>query len=297
MQTQTIEIETLHPDPARGTSRLVVEGDSLTIGTAAHCEVQLFHGEAAEEHVRIERTDDGLVAYALAKQPHLATIDGVPLSRQPLLPSSVLAIGDLRVTASAREAPGANKSKAPDSDTGFKLSPVSVLAVALAVGAAVFFTFVSPPSGGALSYSSALEAPALFGAEAECPRGDQAPAGALAEQLFLEGETQRERAPFRVQSGIEAVASLESAAACYDIAGDQRTALAIRANAEALRKEIAVDYQAHRLRLDHALATGSDVDANREAAVLLELTSHLDGEYVDWLRSTHRRISMRIAGE
>jgi hypothetical protein len=290
----SIEIETLHP--TRGASRLVIEGDSLTIGTAAHCEVQLHYGEAAEEHVRIERTDEGLVARALATQPHVAMIDGLPLTQHPLLPMSVVAIGDLRVTASESEAPGAKTSKGPNSD-GFKLSPVSVIAGVLAVGAAIFFAVATPPGGISASDSGGLVAPPLFSAESKCPRTDRASAGALAEQLFLEGETQRERAPFRVQSGIEAVASLESSAACYDMAGNQRAALAIRKSAEALRKEIAVDYQAHRLRLDHALATGNGVDAHREATLLLALTSHVDGEYVDWLRSTQRRVSMRIAGE
>jgi hypothetical protein len=100
-----------------------------------------------------------------------------------------------------------------------------------------------------------------------------------------------------MQSGVEAVESLETAAACYDIAGDQQKALVVRENAATLRKEIEIDYQAHRLRLDHALTTGNSVDAHRELTTLLALTSHLDGSYVDWLRSTQRRISMRVAGD
>jgi|RhiMethySRZTD1v2_1073278.scaffolds.fasta_scaffold24069_3 hypothetical protein len=264
-----------------------IEGERIRIGTAAYCEIRLPHGEAAPEQVALEDGGmSGVIAQALAASPP-ATIDGAPFTRMPLLPEATLQIGNnkLRITPVGAVAVGQGRAAQK------KSSPLVYVAGAIAIPLAVAQL---SNSGDDEEAAPSHEPPALFAsASASCPQKEPTAALALAEQQLELANAKRERRPFRAHDGVRAVTLYGTAAACFEQgarADSQRRALSA---AEALRLDLEESYRTHRVRLEHALSTKNYPLAHQEVRALRDITSSASGEYVTWLSSLDRRLTLR----
>ena len=115
--------------------------------------------------------------------------------------------------------------------------------------------------------------------------GEQARPYAIEQRLFAEGK--RERGPFHIQDGVNAVPLFEMASVCFR---RNRATASPRPGREPGRagpqgRSVNEDYRARtRCRaLEHALTVGDDGTAEREVRVLRAFTDGQQGPYVTWL--------------
>ena len=277
----TISIHVIAPNGAEQFP--MVEGESVRIGSAAHCEVRLPLGDAAPEHVLLERRGTVLHARALASEPR-ASIDGKPLTEAVLDATSVLQIGATEIRASILVADSAKARASKPS------SPLAYLAMPFLIVYAILELFPSSGEEEVLPQ----QAPPLFAAEEqECPERQER-AEALGREHFALAEAKRERSPFRASDGVYAVELYRAAAACFERAAKPEAARSSRAAGAHLAAGLEESYRTHRVRLEHAIDIGDDSNAQREVRALLKLVSPSGGEYVEWLQSLDRRLRLRM---
>ncbi|MEJ7728661.1 MAG: hypothetical protein WKG00_05555 [Polyangiaceae bacterium] len=220
--------------------QLSMEAERVLIGSGAHCEIRLPVDQARVEHVLIELGPAGIFARALNFDPP-PTINNIPFQQAPLPPGAVLGVGGcqiLRVAEGAAGGPWPEEEDEPDDD----------IAMAIIVPSAC-----TPSSDDAAEARRPRPAgPELWqAAVAACPySGSQALA--FAREKMAVADAKRERRPFHVQDGVQAVPTYEAAAVCFRAGGDNGSGNLAEESAKFLRRDITDDFRTRRVRLDHA---------------------------------------------
>ena len=278
-----IQFDIRHPDGRR--ESIVVEGERAMIGSASHCDVRLPMDQAAYEHVLIESFSGTLRAQTKADHPP-ATINNMPLTASALSTDSVLGIGRIRlfVTFVPDLAEGGNlrtKEKG-------KGNPVVQLGLVGLFGLCAYLLLVNEETPIA---PPPAQAPELFAATApSCPQSDPSAARAFGLEQCELGDTKRERLPFAVKEGVEAVSLFELGAACFEKAGAEGDARYAEDIATGLKRELVDDFRARRIRLSHVLAVQDYELARKDVQVLSALTDGKKGPYVEWLRQVGQQL-------
>lgn len=267
--------------------QLAIEAERVLIGSGAHCEIRLPVDQARVEHVLIELGPAGIFARALSFEPP-PTINNVPFQQAPLPPGAVLGVGGCQIYVELTEGAGAGPA-APK-----KKSPVSLIAllILIPVGAYVLLADDDEGTGTAPSPRAVPELWAAAGTA--CPYTDRGQALAFAREKMAIADAKRERRPFHVQDGVQAVPTYEAAAACFRAGGDAPSAVLAEESAKFLRRDITDDFRTRRVRLDHALAIEDYVSAQKEVRVLLQFTEGKSGDYVTWLSNLDRKLKLKV---
>ena len=272
--------------PSGQLDQLSMEAERVLIGSGAHCEIRLPVDQARVEHVLIELGPAGIFARALNFDPP-PTINNVPFQQGPLPPGAVLGVGGCQIYVELTEgavgtAVGAKK----------KPSPIAILAIAIIVPLGLY-TILEGDGAEAGPKASPKQAPELWQAPVtSCPHsGGQALA--FAREKMTVADAKRERRPFHVQDGVQAVPTYEAAAVCFRAGGDGPSGVLAEESAKFLRRDITDDFRTRRVRLDHALTVEDYVSAQREVRVLLQFTEGKSGDYVIWLSNLERKLKLQ----
>jgi hypothetical protein len=269
--------------------QLSMEAERVLIGSGAHCEIRLPVDQARVEHVLIELGPAGIFARALNFDPP-PTINNIPFQQAPLPPGAVLGVGGCQIVVEITEgAPGTVGGPKK------KTSPLMLIAMAIIVPVGLYTILVEEPVEA--QKASPKQAPELWQAPvASCPyNGGQALA--FAREKMAVADAKRERRPFHVQDGVQAVPTYEAAAVCFRAGGDAASATLAEESAKFLRRDITDDFRTRRVRLDHALAIEDFVSAQKEVRVLLQFTEGKSGDYVTWLSSLDRKLKLKVGAK
>jgi hypothetical protein len=268
-----------HPDGRKET--LLVDSERILVGSGAHCDVRLPVEHSAPEQLVLEVMGDTVKIEARASEPKVR-LDGDVITHAALASGQVLAIGDVTVRITRASAPDVAQRRANEERRGVLIKIVGALAAPVLAYFA-FFGVDASPSGPPAAF------PALWSnAPARCPVAAEQ-ANAYAEDKHIVADGKRERHPFYLAQGVEAVTAYETAATCYRAAGDGGAADDVTAAAKDLRAEIEADYRVRRLRLERALLVKDDEVAAKEVAALSDLTAAAQGPYVEWLAVMRRK--------
>src|SRR5690606_2770999 len=131
------------------------------------------------------------------------------------------------------------------------------------------------------------ETPELFtGSAPPCPRDTATQALAFAREQMELASSRRERMPFRVTDGVQAVQDYQVAAACFKLGKADQQAKVAAKEAEVLKADITNDFRARRLRLSQMLKVEDFELAQKDVRVLQALTEGQDNSYSKWLART-----------
>ncbi|HSN98396.1 MAG TPA: FHA domain-containing protein [Candidatus Nanopelagicales bacterium] len=275
--------------PDGGPQQLLVDSDRVLIGSGAHCEIRLPGDTAASEHVLITFLGGNVYAQARSLQPP-PLLNGAPFTEAPLAPNSLLQIGLSEITVSIVEIADQAGVKKKQSEP---ISPLTYILAILLVPLALFVLLDDPKDD--VMDARPESVPALWDEAAPaCPAQakDQALGAAVNRRLIAQGK--RERSPFDVRDGVQAVPLFQQAAACYRAAGDSATAAEMQAAAEKIKKQLEEDYRAHQMRLMHSLDVKDLRTAHREVKVMLAMLQGKNDPYVVWLSNMDRRLKLRL---
>lgn len=268
-----------------------VEAERALVGSGAHCEIRLPIDQASVEHVLIQAGGGNVFAQALTFQP-APTINNVPFTQAPLPADAVLGIGQTQILVSVSDELGAGavvKGKEKQ-----KSNPVVLLIGAVLI-VAIFY--LANAQVAVDDIGGAPKEPALFGPVKETCDLVGPQALARARERHILADAKRERRPFHVQDGVQAVPGYEEASACYRKGGDVRAANETIDIANGLRREMEDDYRTHRMRLEHAMSVSDDNTARKEVKVLLAFTEGKSGPYVEWLSALDRKYKLKLGRE
>ncbi|MCA9587806.1 MAG: hypothetical protein KC657_20930 [Myxococcales bacterium] len=266
-----------------------VETERVLIGSGAHCEIRLPLDQARVEHVLIELGPAGVFARALSFEP-APMINNIPFTQAPLPPESVLGVNQVQIQVMVAEgelgAGGSGQEKK-------KASPGALIALLLMLPAAGYLFLVDDEPTGMAS-AAPKQPPELWDAAgAQCPHtGGQA--SAFAQEQMQIADAKRERRPFHVQDGIQAVPIYEKVATCFRAGGDPQSAALAEEASKYLRREITEDFRTRRVRLEHALAVQDYASAQKEVRILLQFVEGKTGDYVTWLSNLDRNLKLRV---
>ena len=254
---------------------MIVDTDRALVGTAAHCEVRLPLGDAAREHVTVIATPNGVqVSCCPGVAPPL--MGGVPFIAGPWPVGAPLSIGPTAILVEMIDLAPAHKKRSPL----WALTPVPLLVAITVFLATRAAPAASPPIPAA---PVLLDAPV-----AECPAPPSPTLAAFAAERARVGFSKRERSPFSPADGIEAVALLETASACYRSAAMPDAEHDTMAASKGLRARLDEEYHVRRVRVEHAYKVGDAAAAKRELQVLLPMMNGRRGAYYDWLSTLDR---------
>jgi hypothetical protein len=267
--------------------QLSMEAERALVGSGAHCEIRLPVDQARVEHVLIELGPAGIFARALNFDPP-PTINNIPFQQAPLPPGAVLGVGGCQILVEVAE--GAVGTAAGPKK---KTSPMMYIAMAIIVPVGMYSILADDPNEGA-PRASPKQAPELWqGQVTSCPyTGGQALA--FAREKMALADAKRERRPFHVQDGVQAVPTYEAASVCFRAGGDAQSATLAEESAKFLRRDITDDFRTRRVRLDHALAIEDYVSAQKEVRVLLQFCEGKSGDYVTWLSNLERKLKLKV---
>ncbi len=270
----------------------VVEGERALVGTGGHCDVRLPpESGAAAEQLLATLVGSCVRVRALADEPR-ALLDGAAFVEAELGPGSFVTIGALRLSARPEERAAASAA----TKTKPRVSPVTALGALVGLGAAGYLLSLETPPDWRRDGPGA-DAPALWAAVApRCPETGRDTARALALDALGRAQAKEERRPFRVEAGVSAVTDYEQALACFAVAGEAGVVRHFEPRVARLRDAVTVDYRAHCLRLERAVATSDWPLAREEAEVLLSYTRGATGDYVAWLGDLRRRLDVELGG-
>ncbi|CAN5923772.1 hypothetical protein BH11MYX4_BH11MYX4_10190 [soil metagenome] len=266
--------------------QLSMEAERVLIGSGAHCEIRLPVDQARVEHVLIELGPAGIFARALSFEPP-PTINNIPFQQAPLPPGAMLGVGGCQIHVELTEGV-AGTVGGPKK----KPSPIMYLAVAIIVPLGLY-TILGDDGAEPGPKASPKQAPELWQAPVgSCPySGGQALA--FAREKMAVADAKRERRPFHVQDGVQAVPTYEAAAVCFRAGGDAASGNLAEESAKFLRRDITDDFRTRRVRLDHALTVEDYVSAQKEVRVLLQFTEGKSGDYVTWLSNLERKLKLK----
>jgi len=277
----TLRIDILDPRGAYTTQ--LVSGERILVGCASHCDVLLPVEFAAPEHALIEVVADSIRITSRAEPA--VCIDGSPVVDGVVKPESRVGLGALTLQISATTAAGAHGTKATSASRRSSMG-VRVALVAAILASAFVLLKVRKPVGPAPN-----SVPELWSsATAACSTRDPKEAAQTAFTKQIVASAKRERHPFHLADGVEAVELFEVSAACLVVAGDPQGAKEITEMATELREEIDDDYRVRRLRLEYALRRNDESTVDSEVALLRELLRGKKGDYVTWLDSLGRSV-------
>ena len=265
--------------------QLSMEAERVLIGSGAHCEIRLPVDQARVEHVLIELGPAGIFARALSFEPP-PTINNIPFQQAPLPPGAMLGVGGCQIYVELTD--GVGTAGGPKK----KPSPIMYLAVAIIVPLGLY-TILGDDGAEGGPKASPKQAPELWQAPvSSCPySGGQALA--FAREKMAVADAKRERRPFHVQDGVQAVPTYEAAAVCFRAGGDAPSGNLAEESAKFLRRDITDDFRTRRVRLDHALTIEDYVSAQKEVRVLLQFTEGKSGDYVTWLSNLERKLKLK----
>lgn len=280
-----VELEITYSDGRQET--VVVDAERVLVGSGAHCDLRLPADAAANEHIVLEIVGETVWVQALAFEPPPMLDDG-PVRRATVNPGSRIFIGALQIrvtpTAIAADAKRVQKKRAASGSTALRVLGATALVL---LGGVAYLLDAGAPA------ASPTNAPELFAGDAtECPVTSKVQAAALAADKRISADGKRERHPFYVAEGIEAVLLYEQAAACFRVAEDDVLADELATLARQLRTEVIDDARVRRLRLERALATGDKEVGAREVVALRALYFGKQGPYVSWLSGVARRLNV-----
>lgn len=276
--------------PTGQVEQLSLESERVLIGSGAHCEIRLPQAEARVEHIMIEAGPAGLFARALNFEPP-PTINNVPFTQAPLPPGAVLGVTGTQIFVEIVEGPGAGGGASAEK----KKSPIMLIALLLMIPAGGYL-FLGDDTVTTQKDNQRPQPPELWAAPQNiCPHArDRAEALSYARERMAIADAKRERRPFHVQDGIQAVPIYETAASCFRAAVDASNAQLADDSAKYLRRDITDDFRMRRVRLDHALNTEDYVSAQKEVRVLLQFVEGKSGDYVTWLSNLERKLKLKI---
>lgn len=269
-----------------------VDGERALIGHGAHCDVRLPLDQAANEHVAVEVVGGTVRVETKAFDPP-ATVNGLPFTTMPIGPDTPLQLGTTRVFISLGDfgfegAPVVARKKKEQISPRTKLFAL----VGLAAAGYVLMSADEPRMAQA-----PVQAPDLFGGPvASCPQAAPDQARAIAVDKLGIAEGKRERSPFVVKEGVQAVSLYETAAACFRQAGDAVGASESQKAAAQLRASIVEDFRARRIRLEHLMVIGDYDLAKEDVRVLRSLTEGKQGAWVNWLAHADQSIKQKAGG-
>ncbi len=277
--------------PTGQVDQLNIESERVLIGSGAHCEIRLPLDQAKIEHVLIELGPAGVFARAMNFEP-APTINNIPFTQAPLPPESVLGVNQTQIFVMASDSAGAGPTSGVQGQKK-KTSPITLIAVLLMLPAGLYL--VLGDDGATQGPKMPKEPPELWGPPiVSCPQSGPA-AMALGRERLAVADGKRERRPFHVQDGVQAVPLYETAGACFRAAGEQPYAAYCEETARALRVEITNDYRTQRVRLEHALNVEDWQGALKGTHTLLQYVEGRQGEYVAWLTQLERRMRVKVS--
>jgi len=271
--------------------QLAIEAERVLIGSGAHCEIRLPVDQARVEHVLIELGPAGIFARALSFEPP-PTINNVPFQQAPLPPGAVLGVGGCQVYVELTEGGVGQGGTAPK-----KKSPISLIALLILAPVGAYVVLADDDEGPTTAPSPRAVPELWSAAQTGCPYTDRGQAIAFAREKMAIADAKRERRPFHVQDGVQAVPTYEAAASCFRSGGDTPSALLAEEAAKFLRRDITDDFRTRRVRLDHALAIEDYVSAQKEVRILLQFTEGKSGEYVTWLSNLDRKLKLKVGSK
>jgi hypothetical protein len=282
---------------------LIIEGETIRIGSGAHCEVRLPLDQARFEHVIVRVAAHGAVVTARAFDP-APTLDGIVFTETTLPPRAVLGIhqSTIEVSTVARSigAPVAEQRRPSQ-----HVRPAVILVLGVAAAGVIFAN--KPRSRGA--GDEAPPAPALFAAEpTACPRSSAEAAQAIAEAKLDLATIKRERSPFHPEDGVLAVPLYEMAAACFRVAVDPEKEREATSAAAQLKARVEDEFRMHQVRLQYALKAKDWTMAQDAVRTLRDFaltTETGDGasqrgahaSYAVWLSNLDRKIELSHGGK
>lgn len=276
--------------PTGQVEQLSIESERVLIGSGAHCEIRLPLDQARVEHILLEAHPQGLFVRALSFEPP-PTINNVPFTQAPLPPGAVLGVTGTQIFVEAAESAGQGKGDKDKKGSG----KLGIIAMMIMLPAAYLLFFDDPPEEGARA--SQKPPPELWNPPvAQCPHQAQQ-ALAYARERMAVADAKRERRPFHVQDGVQAVPVYETASACFRAGGDAASARLAEDAAQFLRREMADDFRTRRVRLEHALNTQDYVSAQKEVRTLLQFVEGKQGEWVTWLQNLDRQLKLKVGTE
>ena len=285
---QGLQIVVRYPDGR--TEQLVVDANSVLVGSGAHCEVRLPAEHAAIEHLVLALVGGGVHARARSFSPH-PTLNGVGFVQTPVLPDAVIAVGGVQLWASVVDL--IDHQQQVIRKKAQKTSPLTYVAVAIMLPVAAYLLLAEPPSDSGQTVEGTP--PALWGDPVgTCPQQAHDAALAIGLEKFGVASGKRERRPFHVEDGVGAVPLFETASACFRLAAQPAAADDAAKAARDLRVKINEDYRAHQVRLEHALTVEDWATAQREVSVLRAFTQGKQGQYVVWLSNLDRRLQIKL---
>jgi hypothetical protein len=271
--------------------QLNIEAERVLIGSGAHCEIRLPVDQARVEHVLIELGPAGIFARALSFEPP-PMINNIPFTQAPLPPGAVLGVGGcqvfIEIVDSVQGAAATGDKK--------KSSPITVIALLIMLPAAGYMLLAEEPDINA-KRPPPKQVPELWEAPITSCSYQGGQATAFARERMAVADAKRERRPFHVQDGVQAVPIYESAAACFRSGGDPASGQLADDSAKFLRREMTDDFRTRRVRLEHALNVDDNVSALKEVRVLLQLTEGKAGEYVQWLSNLDRKLKAKVGAK
>jgi hypothetical protein len=263
---------------------LQTDAERVLIGRGAHCDIRLPDGACAVEHVGIEVGSHALRVVARAFTPP-PTLDGEPFAETTVTGDALLGIGSVVIRLS-RAAIASEKLLAKKEGGSVVVRAVGVVAVLILAGMLSF-------RASQKSEAVPTAVPELWSdAAATCPVSTTGQARAFAVEKRIVADGKRERHPFYASDGVEAVGLYQIAAACFERAGDQRSAAELKAQAQQLRADVNDDFRVRRLRLERALQTHQDEVTVREIFMLRRLTMGKQGPYIDWINRLARKMAV-----
>ncbi|CAN5924147.1 hypothetical protein BH11MYX4_BH11MYX4_24000 [soil metagenome] len=276
----------------RGTKQaevVVIRHHRVLIGSGAHCDIRLDDVGSAREHAELEVEGDQVIARALSYVvPPL--MNGAPLvGASKLEQGAEIAILGTRIVVSVVREVNPNAARSPARRI---LTSIGIACALLIVPVAVYAALnrggdepIGPPPPPTPLWTAPITA-----CKFEAP--DQA--GHYAVQMRSLGDVNRERYPFDIQDGINAVSAYEMAAACHRKAGRNDEAGIDAELTSEIRDVVESDYFAHRIRLEHAIESNDAKAAYLEVKILRKLTANLKGAYIDWLNMVERRLEFSL---
>lgn len=273
--------------------QLNVEAERVLIGSGAHCEIRLPIDQARSEHVLVELGPAGVFARALAFDPP-PTINNIPFQQAPLAPGAALGVGGCQILVELTEqvpVEGATKKQQK------KSSPLLLIAMLVMIPA-LGYTFFFDDANDTGQAPPPRQIPELWDKPVTtCPQTDREQALAVARERIALADAKRERRPFHVQDGVQAVPIYETVAACFRFGGDTASANLAEESAKFLRHDIMDDFRTRRVRLEHSLSVEDYVSAQKEVRILLQFTEGKSGEYVQWLSNLDHTLKLKLGAK
>jgi Inner membrane component of T3SS, cytoplasmic domain len=265
--------------------------EALRVGSASHCDIRLGPDEAAPEQLLLEPRDNGMWLRSLSHEPRVL-LNGKVLVSALVEARARIELGGVALTLELVNAAPKQVSASSTRKT------VRQLVMLLGLAALYYYVLYEAPPESALARQ--LPPPALFAAAEplRCPHEDPLSARAFAREQLAIADSQRERSPFSMRDGVQAVPNYQLAAACFAFAGDEADARTVDRTGQQLAEKLQEELHAHQVRLDWFLDRHRFGPAFDEVRTLRELLADRDDAYTRWLGAVaHELQTLRAMSE